>query len=446
LKRRAFIRLMGEPEWVAHVQSREIATPVTLPVEWRVVPPVPDQVSQGTCALDALASHLETLDPGLYDLTAVLVLGGENCFGADVNIPSKQTRQIVQALPFMLEDQLAEEVDAFVFTPGPRSKEGKVSVLATSRALLAGLSSAFREAGIPLEAVVPDMLGLPRGEGQWSFVCDEKMLNIRTGDLSGLTIEMDALPVVSAAMIREGEPAPRQARISFTHRQLGDSMQAWLRTQFTNMVAGHDVELLFDQASVSRFDFLVEGFASQGALPANLLPPDLRAGPRRRQSNLRWKPAAAMVGICALLQTTLLYAEGWKMRQQTTAINAETIALYKRYFPQDRTVLDVRRQMTDKFRQAEKQSSGASFLVLLAMTGQIINETNRGKPAPDLSLQRINYDEAQGDIRIDLKAQGYSALDGMKAKVEQTGLGMEISSASQDGEQVKARVRIWSRS
>jgi general secretion pathway protein L len=147
-----------------------------------------------------------------------------------------------------------------------------------------------------------------------------------------------------------------------------------------------------------------------------------------------------------LLQTTLLYAEGWKMRQQTTAINAETIALYKRYFPQDRTVLDVRRQMTDKFRQAEKQSSGASFLILLAMTGQIINETNRGKPAPDLSLQRINYDEAQGDIRIDLKAQGYSALDGMKAKVEQTGLGMEISSASQDGEQVKARVRIWSRS
>lgn len=437
---------MGEPEWVAQVQSRENAAPVTLAVEWRVVPAVPDQVSQGTCSLEHLAGSLDSLDPGLFDFSPILLLGAENCFGADVTIPSKQTRQIVQALPFMLEDQLAEDVDAFVFTPGPRAKDGKVSVLATSRGLLVGLSTAFRDAGVPLEAVVPDMLGLPREEGQWSFVCDEKMLNIRTGELSGLSIEMDALPVVSTAMIREGEPVPRQARITFTHKQLGDSMQAWLRTQFTNMVAGHEVELVFDQAGGSRFDFLVDGFTRQGALPANLLPAEMRATPRRRQSNLRWKPAAAMVGLCALLQTTLLYAEGWQMRQQIVSINTETIALYKRYFPQDRTILDVRRQMTDKFRQAEKQSSGASFLVLLAVTGQVINETNRGKSTPDLSLQRINYDEAQGDIRIDLKAQGYGALDGLKASIEQTGMGMEISSASQDGEQVKARVRIWSKS
>ncbi|CBL47059.1 General secretion pathway protein L [gamma proteobacterium HdN1] len=452
MKRRAFIRLVNENAWLTQVADLDLATldvwPDTLQVEWLVRPAPGGSSGSSTLSLDRLRGALEALDPGLFELDIVLLLGGEYCHTTRVNIPSRQGRHIAQALPFMLEDQLAEDVDSFQFAAGPRDKAGNVEVVACNKRLLRTLVDAFDSQHATLSAIVPDMLCLPWSQGQWSFLCDARQLSLRTHPMQGLTIEMDALPVVAKSLLREGdsESAPGQIEVFFALRHLSDNLQAWLRTQFTSMVAGTDIKVEFKRLENERFPILADLITEAGALPVNLLQGDFKPMPKRKASSIRWQAAAILAGICVLLQTGYLYAQGWQYRQQINEMSQESVAIYKRYFPQDRNIRDVKRQMDAHLQKAEKSASGATFLALLAQTGEKINEANRGKPEPTVTPQRLSFDEAQGDLRIDLLASGYAELDQFKNQLQAVPLSVEVASASQEGNKVKARVRVWSAS
>lgn len=448
MKRRAYLRLLNEKLWFDTLSGVDLAMlpewPDNLQVEWLTRPTQGESVAHAFQALDTLRQSLEAIDPGLFDLEIVLLIGGEHCFSTKVSIPSKQAKHIAQALPYMLEDQLAEDVESFQFVSGSRGKDGNVSVLACNKAFVSTIAEAFRSQNVPLDAIVPDMLSLPLQEGQWTFLVDAKTLSVRTGQLMGLTIEMDALPVVAKSLLHDETQAPQQIHVIFAHRHLSDNIQAWLRTQFTNMVAGTAVQIDFSNVEDERFAVLADFLSVTGALPVNLLQGELKPIPRRRASSFNWKPTAALAGVLALLQTTYLYAQTWQFNHQVEQVNQEAIATYKRYFPQDRNIRDVKRQMEDHLRQAEKLSSGASFLALLAQTGSKINESNRGKPTPHVTPTRLSYDEAQGDLKVDLIAENYGALDAFKNQIQAIPLSVEVASASQDGDKVKARVRVWS--
>lgn len=448
MKRRAYIRLLNEKLWFDTLAGTDLTAltewPDKLQVEWLVRPAAGENAAHTFQTLDTLRQSLEAIDPGLFELEVVLLIGGEQCYSTQVNIPSKQARHIAQALPYMLEDQLAEDVETFQFVSGGRGKDGNVSVLACNKAFISLIAEAFRHQDVPLDAIIPDMLSLPLHEGQWTFLVDAKTLSVRTGQLMGLTIEMDALPVVAKSLLQDETRSPQQIHVIFAHRHLSDNIQAWLRTQFTNMVAGTPVQIDFSNVEDERFSVLADFLSSGGALPVNLLQGELKPIPRRRASTFNWKPTAVLAGVLALLQTSYLYAQTWQYRHQIEQVNQEAVSTYKRYFPQDRNIRDVKRQMEAHLRQSEKLSSGASFLALLAQTGQKINDSNRGKPAPQVSPTRLSYDEAQGDLKVDLIAENYAALDAFKNQIQAIPLAVEVASASQDGEKVKARVRVWS--
>lgn len=448
MKRRAFIRLLNEKLWFDTLSGVDLSTldqwPDTLQVEWLVRPAPGQSAGSAFLTLDRLRAALEMIDPGLFELEVVLLIGGEQCYSTQVNIPSKQGKHIAQALPFMLEDQLAEDVEGFLFVNGPRSKEGNVSVLACSKPFVGLIAEAFRTQNVSLDAMLPDMLCMPLADKQWTFLCDAKTLSVRTGPLVGMTIEMDALPVVAKALLNDEKLAPQQIHVIFAHRHLSDNIQSWLRTQFTAMVAGTSVEIDFSNVEDDRFPVLADFAASANALPVNLLQGDLKPLPKRRASTVNWKPTAVLAGVLALLQTTYLYAQTWQYRSQIETVNQEAIATYKRYFPQDKNIRDVKRQMEAHLKQSEKLSSGANFMALLAQTGQKINDINRGKPSPAVTPQRLSYDEAQGDLKVDLLAESYATLDAFKNQLQSIPMSVEVSSASQEGEKVKARVRVWS--
>lgn len=448
MKRRAFIRLLNEKLWFETLIGADLASfsewPDKLQLEWLVRPSMAEPFTHNYLPLDKLRESLEAVDPGLFDLEVVLLLGGEFCFSTQVNIPSKQTKHIAQALPYMLEDQLAEDVESFQFVSGPRNKDGNVAVLACNKPILNALAQVFREQNVTLDAILPDMLCAPVSEGQWTFICDAKTLSVRMGPLTGLTIEMDALPIVAKALLKDDANAPQQIQVIFAHRHLSDNIQAWLRTQFANMVAGTAVQVEFSSIEEERFPALADFVSTINTLPVNLLQGELKPIPKRRATTVNWKPTAVLAGALALLQTTYLYAQTWQYRHQIETVNQEAVATYKRYFPEDRNIRDVKRQMEAHLKQAEKLSSGASFMALLAQTGQKLNDANRGTPAPVVSPLRLSYDEAQGDLKVDLVAENYAALDTLKNQIQSIPLAVEVSSASQDGERVKARLRVWS--
>ena len=81
-----------------------------------------------------------------------------------IELPTKWNRKLEQALPFMLEEQLACDVDdVFIAIGEPGSKDDKptINIALCDRDVLAELVALFDEHQIPVKHILPDALLLP---------------------------------------------------------------------------------------------------------------------------------------------------------------------------------------------------------------------------------------------------------------------------------------------
>lgn len=380
-----------------------------------------------------------------FDLPVVIMLEGVNLVSMQVNIPSKQAKHIAQALPFMLEDLVAQEVDKLHIAVGQRDKDGELPVLMCQKTHVQNLLAHFQNVGISVGYVIADMYCLPPQEGSWHFLTDGRALLVRVDNHPPLTIELDALPVLLNALFVEDLEAPEKITVTVGSDFTSDNLENWLKTQFTSHLADLSSDFEIEHIEQTSFSYLCESvLPNLVSEPINLLQGEYKPVSRRRPSMIKWKPLAAMASIFVIFFVGFQYTQAWKLEELTAAVDNETRSLYKRYFPQDRKIVDIRRQMQAKIDEASSQGGGESFLTLLAMVGEKLNELNRGADKPRLSPLRITFDESQGDLKIDFIAGGFADLDALKAKLESMALMVEIARASQDGDQMKARMNIRS--
>jgi general secretion pathway protein L len=132
-----------------------------------------------------------------------------------IELPTKWNRKLEQALPFMLEEQLACDVDdVFIAIGEPGSKDDKptINIALCDRDVLAELVALFDEHQIPVKHILPDALLLPEQaddelavielDGQW--LC-------RLGQWHGCVIEpswgADYLHALAPKLITHFSPA-----------------------------------------------------------------------------------------------------------------------------------------------------------------------------------------------------------------------------------------------
>jgi len=417
-------------------------------VQWLLASDGVASGSEGIDVIDDLVDSLLDSRGGMFGLDIVLILQGVHIFSTAVNIPSKQNKHIAQALPFMLEDNVASDVEELHFVPGHRNNNGDVGVLATKKTVLDLLTTHFSRAGLPLTAIVPDMSCLPFVEGEWVFITDGHQLTIRTSEYQAMSIELDALPILlnSLFTISEGTEPPEKLIVRVTQEFKSDNFENWLKTQITSHLVDIDTELDMQHVETSEFLYLCDSISDQCVKMNNLLTGDYKPVPKRAPSLFNWKPMASLFSILIVMLVGFQYMHASQLEKQAMVADSEAKALYRKYFPKDKRVFDVRKQMKSHLMKVDTSSSSTAFLPLLAQVGEKMNEMNRASKNQVFIPLRISFDEVQGELKVDCKAPGFEALDSLKKKLESLQLGVEIARASQDGEQVKARINVRSSS
>ncbi len=425
-------------------------------VQWLLAPDGVVNTEATTGSIDEALDSLLDDRGGLFGLDVVLILQGSHVFSTTVNIPSKQTKHIAQALPFMLEDNIGEDVEGLHFTPGDRDSDGNVGVLSIRKSVVETLVNEFDRAGLPLTAIIPDMLCLPANDGEWTFLTDGHQLITRTSKYQALSIELDALPILLNALFpdldqkqdKDGDPtpAPHALKVLVTQEFKSDNFENWLKTQITSHLVDIETELDLQHIESTEFVYLCDNLNSDSLKQSNLLIGPYKPIPKRAPSLFNWKPSAILLSIFMCLFVGFQYVQASKLEQQALQADNEAKALYKKYFPRDKRIFNVRKQMKSHLMNANSGDEGAGFLPLLAQVGEKMNEMNRGKKARVISPLRISFDQVQGQLKIDCTAPGFNDLDNLKKKLETLDLNVEIARASQDGDKVKARVNVRSAS
>jgi len=88
-----------------------------------------------------------------------------------VQVPARQPAKVLQAAPFVLEDQLAEDIETLHFALGPRQADGVFPVAVVSHAHMEEWLAPFRAQGVMPDQLVPETLALPWDQsGPWSVL------------------------------------------------------------------------------------------------------------------------------------------------------------------------------------------------------------------------------------------------------------------------------------
>ncbi len=395
-------------------------------VEWLLVDREKVLVSQGSgdlTMLDRLLDLRAMQDPP----DVVLLVPTEHSLSIRCTVPGRTVGQMRRALPYVVEEYLAGDIETMHVAAGTLKRGSAVDVTLIERAALQNWLDALAVHGLVARYAAPDAAMLSATEGEATLLFDGDRVLVRsTGQIAA--IETDALKLVLESLAANAGPSGM--RFIAVNGRVGDLMRAEV-AQATE----HPIEWIDTESDVTVLAHLAAAFP--GKPPAiNLLQGSLSPPKQANAGWLRWRSVAALVGIWVLVMVASETLRGAWAAHRSTALRAETETLYRTYFPHDRRVQDPYRQMAAHIGSG---GGGASEITFLSLLGHLA----AGLAAnPNAQLRSISFNDGRSELGAEVAVTGFDALESLKSAWKREGVSVEITSAEQQDQQVHARIRL----
>jgi general secretion pathway protein L len=375
--------------------------------------------------LAALAAALEG-----SGTAPLLVVPGEVVLATRVTVPARSRSQLAAALPYVVEEHLAVDVEDVHLAAGARDGDGRIPVRIVDPAPLEAWLAALRDAGLPPRGALADYdaLPVPADDGIEVHV-DARRARVRTPD-AALTVPRDDLATVLGVLV-EADPA-RERRL----RLVAADADAMDLAALDADLAGRAPVRVERADPGDPAEAWVAALAPTGRSSApELLTGRFAPARRRRGASGRWRLVAGLAAAWFAVQLGLDVARtGW-LEARTEALRDEAMAVFRDVFPGRTRSPDPRREL-----EALLGTGGGEGLAFLDLLGVVAGELREASGA--VALRTVNFNAARGDLAVDLNLPDIAAVDRFKAGVEAAGYAVTIDSAVQEASGVRARVRI----
>lgn len=340
---------------------------------------------------------------------------------ASATVPTGNRQRARKAVPFALEEQLAEDVDTQHFALGSRSADGHWPVAVVARSRMDDWLAQLHEAGILPDRLIPEAVTLPLEPGAGSLLLEADRLLLRDAPWSAQSATAQTLPALLELLIARNE-----AGIELKVWHCGGELPVWMEP------VSAKVEVCADGA----LSVLARGLAQPDALI------DLLQGvySRKEQYGKLWRPwrAAAALLLLGVIVSGIQHVLTLRSLKAESAALAEQIKqVYTQSFPGGR-VVDPRAQMDQQLKllRAQQGAGGNDFLGLVAQLGGVFAAT------PGIELTGANFRD--GHLDVELTANDIQTLEKLKQQIGgQSGLNVDIQSATTGSDQrVQGRLRI----
>ena len=372
---------------------------------------------------------------------ATLVVPGDDVLLAEAVVPGGSAARAQQAVPFALEEQLADDVERLHFALGTKGKGDLWPVAALSRTTMERLVDQCAEASLRPSELVPEPLALPRGEGAadapdvpaWTVLLDGDEAIVRLHGHRGFTSDAALLPLMLEGALRD---LPR--RVGDDSATDGaDAVRATLHAYSTPGSDPADAAslptglALVADGETSRLELLARGLAS--APHIDLLQGEFSP---KRNFDRAWKPWRWTAALAACLVLFLVIGE-WldyrRLAEREAQLDAAIAETFASALPGTRMQRPLRQMQS----ALEAIGAGGSD-TFIVRTEQIAASL---AAQPETTLRSIGYRDGRFDL--DLTTDALPTLDALKSAIEERGsLSMEVQSANREEDGVRGRVRI----
>ena len=345
---------------------------------------------------------------------AVVALPADRLRSLTVRVAPEEVKHLKQALPFMMEESLLDDVDALHFAHQKLDDERHaVAVIEreTLAAWVAEMPDALRE-----KPWISEALCLPWSEGHCTLVFEAEHVLIRWGLAEGARVEhallpglLDTLRETSSAYVAYG--VDEQSARGLLPQHVNDVLQ-WRQ-------GGLPEALLLADAILTAPDLRQDSFA-----------PKL---PLMRWWGV-WQRVAVALGVALILKTGVSVADYQTLKTEDLQLRQAMQDSYRRVNPRG-AVVDVEKQLN---RQLAEFGAGGQQSAFTPSLVALLTEISK---VDGIALTSVNYSGGK-DMRVNLSAPDFQSVERVREQLAQRLPAAELENSNARGDGVVARIRV----
>lgn len=368
------------------------------PVQWLVW----STSQQEVIASGELSSWelLDELTPYAEKRSCIALLPGNECLIKRVEIPKGAARQFDSMLPFLLEDEVAQDIEDLHLTILDKDAT-HATVCGVEREWLKLALDTFREANIIFRKVLPDTLALPLEElGISALQIDQHWL-LRQSNYQAVSINEAWLPMFLQSdwvALDDEEQSPT----IFSYTALpSDDVQQQSGIEWQAKPAELVMSLLSQQAITSSVNLLTGTFKTKSSF------------------SKYWRVWQKVAIAACLLVAVIVTQQVLKVQQyeaQAEAYRTESERIFRSVLPGKQripTVSYLKRQMNDEAKKYGGSGDGDSLLGWLALLPETLGQVKA------IEVNSIRYDGNRSEVRLEAKSSDFQHFETARVKLEE---------------------------
>ncbi|CAH6908992.1 Type II secretion system protein L [Vibrio chagasii] len=368
------------------------------PVQWLVW----STSQQEVIASGELSSweQLGELTPYAEKRSCIALLPGNECLIKRVEIPKGAARQFDSMLPFLLEDEVAQDIEDLHLTILDKDAT-HATVCGVEREWLKQALDTFREANIIFRKVLPDTLALPLEEQGISALQIDQHWLLRQSNYQAVSINEAwlAMFLQSDWVALDDE---EQSPTIFSYTTLpSDDVQQQSGIEWQAKPAELVMSLLSQQAITSGVNLLTGTFKTKSSF------------------SKYWRVWQKVAIAACLLVAVIVTQQVLKVQQyeaQAEAYRTESERIFRSVLPGKQripTVSYLKRQMNDEAKKYGGSGDGDSLLGWLALLPETLGQVKA------IEVNSIRYDGNRSEVRLEAKSSDFQHFETARVKLEE---------------------------
>lgn len=379
-------------------------------------------------ALADAARHVE-------DRTVIVLVPATEVATLSVNLPARGAR-LKAALPYALEDQVADDVENLHFAAGARRDNGELPVAVVARSKMAEWLAVLEDAGIQATKIIPENNGLALIPNTLSLLVAEGQVMFNDGDNVEFIMQgvrpSDALAAAGVLADSAGDSDSGASRHLLVYCEPADEQQF-----------EHDWNALRHELDSVDINLLPDGILPRLAVTVasgvgiNLLQGEFGEQTAIGELFRPWRYAAALLLGLVLLGIAGKSVDNYRLALEESALKEQFITEYRQIRPDDTRDITDPLGMVNSVRRS-LGGSDVAFQVFLPSLQQLAQALQQN---PSADIEAISYRAGVVDVR--LSAPDVATLDSIQRSVSASSrFKASIQSTDQVGDKVNSRIQI----
>lgn len=371
------------------------------------------------------------------DHAAIVLLNSQCLHINQLQLPTQNLQKLLKAVPYAIEEFIADDVDNFHFVISKNKHDNSTSVVGINKTTLQNIIKVFQSANINIEKIIPDALCLAANNKQWACLNYKNSSYLQTDITDGMLLSHDLLPYVLTNKLQD-ETQTRPEKILLFSEQ--ENSTAFDQLKSENILDDDNIEIV--NIVYNTHPLVVFCGNHKQAAPLNLLQYEFK--PKRKTSGnwQHWRLAASLAGIWLVLHLGLTSFQHSQLKNDNIVTKAKIEKIYKKSFPKSRKIVNPRVQMEQKLKEL-KGAAGNSSQGLIFLLAESFGTLSHDKK--NITLQSLTFRNNRMDIG--LESSNLQAVENLNNNLNNNKkIKSEITSSSSEKDKVKGNLRIEGRS